>query len=170
MGRVHRFDLPDIADDALFRYARNARSKLRRFACYGLLLYLPLAVLPYLYTPTLSYAQTVFIAVMGTLSAMLLIASIAINQNPRAATRMMILALIPLAPIIAIALFHGRKAQRGNAAASVNLFLTLPLFDEVAIRLDRDPDGAAQRDWLGLAPRPGAFHSDDSWADRGRSS
>jgi len=154
VSRDQSFDVSDLPDAALFAHATEARSRMRRFACYGLLLYVPVGALPFVYTATLSDAQRTFLLVMATLTVTLAVATLAISQRPRLAPRLVLVALVPLLPVIGIAVFHARKTPGAQSPIeTVNLFRTLPLFDEVAVRLDRDPDGPEQRAWLGFGPR-----------------
>jgi hypothetical protein len=156
-----------LPDDVLFAQARLARSRLRRFACYGLLLYVPLALIPRLlpdapYAPRSAHvAVNVYIAIMLGLSAMVVFAAIGVTQWPRMAPRLLIATLLPMVPFVGLALLHSRHAPSASGAVGeVNLFAMLPLLDEVAVRLDRDPEGAEQRRWLGQGAHP-----HDSWGD-----
>ena len=154
VATVHRFDIPDLADDVLFAYARTARSLLRRFALYGLLLYVPLAVLPLLFVQPLTPAARAFVYVMTPASAALIVGAWGLGMAPRFAARLTLIALIPLFPVVALVGLQLRttRGMAGEARKS-NLFTALRFLDEAARRIDRDPDGPEQRAWLGLAPR-----------------
>jgi len=159
VGRIRRGDIPNLPDDVLFAHARSARSRLRRFACYGLLLYVPLALIPRLlpaapYGPrSAQVAVNVYIAIMLGLSTAVVFAAIGVTQWPRMAPRLLIATLLPMVPFVGLALLHARRAPH-DAIGEVNLFAMLPLLDEVAVRLDRDPEGPEQRAWLGLVAPP----------------
>jgi len=149
-----RVDLSTYTDKKLFARARVERATFRRYACYGVAVYAPIAMLPLVLGLSMAPAAQVLCGVAGVLGVALVFAVYGLRPMPRLCARVVLVALLPFLPIVLIALLQTWYSPlvRRSASAS-NPILSVRVLDEAARRLDGDPDGSEQRDWLGLPER-----------------
>jgi len=115
-----------------------------------MLLYLPMAAMAL----TLVKPPTPAAVWMGTgtaiLGVALLFASLGLRRSPRLCARVILACLAPFFPLMLFA--AGRYLLTPAAWRSEDPRPQVRMLDEAAFRLERDPDGSAQRAWLGYAP------------------
>ena len=142
-----RAHLPDLSDEELFALAAEACSRFRRFAAYGMLLYLPMAAMALTLVKPPTAAAVWMGMVTGVLGVALLFASLGLRRSPRICARVILGCLVPFLPMMLFA--AGGYLLRPAVWRSENPRPQVRILDEVAARLDRNPEGTAQRAWLG---------------------
>ena len=98
--RVH---LPNLTDQEVFAYAAEACSRFRRFAAYGMLLYLPMSAMALTLVNPPTAAATWMGTGTGVLGVVLVLGSVNMRSSPRIGARAIIGALALMFPLILVA-------------------------------------------------------------------
>ena len=146
-----RAHLPSLSDDEVFAFAAEACSRFRRFAAYGMLLYVPMAAMALTLVKPPTAAAVWMGTVCGVLGVLLFFASLGLRRSPRICARVILVCLVPFLPMMLFA--AGRYLLTPAVWRSEDPRPQVRMLDEAAIRLERNTDGSAQRAWLGYAAR-----------------